>query len=56
MINYYFNYRMAAKELIKGLQDQSNEESREQIIKLSSTYGNNKFKVDINMYHKTSIG
>jgi len=31
---------MAAKKLIQGLQDRSNETSKKQIIKLSCTYGN----------------
>jgi len=38
---------MAAKKLIQGLQERSNEASKKQIIKLASTYGYIKLKRNI---------
>ena len=45
---------MAAKKLIQGLQDRSNETSKKQIIKLACTYGNIEFKMNT-MYRQYKI-
>ena len=49
---------MAAKKLIQGLQDRSNETSKKQIIKLACTYGNIKFKMNLSIIladHKLTL-